>query len=100
MVNLIERMPGKALAEAYQNRLLANEVMLLPYYVASLNIEKRNVAGKFGSYPIFLMTVGRSVLQLVQGWTEWMAAPLNGIFQEQRATGARSGITAATARHV
>ena len=29
----------KALAEAYQHRLFANEVMLLPYYVASLNIE-------------------------------------------------------------
>lgn len=39
IVNLIERMPGRALAEAYQNRLFANEVMLLPYYVASLNIE-------------------------------------------------------------
>ena len=39
IVNLIERMPGKALAEAYQHRLFANEVMLLPYYVASLNIE-------------------------------------------------------------
>jgi predicted helicase len=39
IVNLIERMPVKALAEAYQNRLFANEVMLLPYHVASLNIE-------------------------------------------------------------
>jgi predicted helicase len=39
IVNLIDRMPGKALADAYQNRLFANEVMLLPYYVASLNIE-------------------------------------------------------------
>ena len=39
IVNLIDRMPAKALAEAYQNRLFANEVMLLPYYVASLNIE-------------------------------------------------------------
>jgi predicted helicase len=39
IVNLIERMPGRALAEAYQSRLFANEVMLLPYYVASLNIE-------------------------------------------------------------
>src|ERR1035438_6075139 len=39
IVNLIERMPSRALAEAYQNRLFANEVMLLPYYVASLNIE-------------------------------------------------------------
>ncbi len=39
IVNLIERMPGRALAEAYQRRFFANEVMLLPYYVASLNIE-------------------------------------------------------------
>jgi type I restriction-modification system DNA methylase subunit len=34
IVNLIERMPGRALADAYHNRLFANEVMLLPYYVA------------------------------------------------------------------
>ncbi len=39
IVNLIERMPPSALAEAYRNRLFANELMLLPYYVASLNIE-------------------------------------------------------------
>ena len=39
IVNLIERMKPSALAEAYRNRLFANEVMLLPYYVASLNIE-------------------------------------------------------------
>ncbi len=39
IVNLIERLPGRALREAYRNRLFANEVMLLPYYVSSLNIE-------------------------------------------------------------
>jgi predicted helicase len=39
IVNLIERMSGRALAAAYRQRLFANEVMLLPYYVASLNIE-------------------------------------------------------------
>lgn len=39
IVNLIQRIPGKALKDAYHNRLFANEVMLLPYYVASLNIE-------------------------------------------------------------
>ena len=39
IVNLIERIPGRALREAYHNRLFANEVMLLPYYVASLNVE-------------------------------------------------------------
>ncbi len=39
MVNLIERIPGRALQDAYRNRLFANEVMLLAYYVSSLNIE-------------------------------------------------------------
>ena len=39
IVNLINRIPGRALDHAYHNRLFANEVMLLPYYVASLNIE-------------------------------------------------------------
>lgn len=39
IVNLIQRIPGRALSEAYRNHLFANEVMLLPYYVASLNIE-------------------------------------------------------------
>lgn len=39
IVNLIERLPGKALVDAYRSRLFANEIMLLPYYVASLNIE-------------------------------------------------------------
>ena len=39
VVNLIDRIPPSALETAYRNRLFANEVMLLPYYVASLNIE-------------------------------------------------------------
>jgi predicted helicase len=52
IVNLIERMPGKALAEAYRNRLFANEVMLLPYYVASLNIEHAYYE-RMGQYEAF-----------------------------------------------
>src|ERR1035437_5807812 len=39
IVQLMDKMPRNALEEAYKNRLFANEVMLLPYYVASLNIE-------------------------------------------------------------
>jgi len=52
IVNLIERIPGKALRDAYQNRLFANEVMLLPYYVASLNIEHACYE-RMGSYESF-----------------------------------------------
>jgi len=39
IVNLLRRMPPQNLKRAYQQQLFANEVMLLPYYVASLNIE-------------------------------------------------------------
>ncbi|MGA2496372.1 MAG: type ISP restriction/modification enzyme [Tepidisphaeraceae bacterium] len=39
IVNLIRRMPKKELPDVYKHRLFANEVMLLPYYIAALNIE-------------------------------------------------------------
>jgi predicted helicase len=39
VVNLVRRVPGRDLPGLYANRLFANEVMLLPYYVAALNIE-------------------------------------------------------------
>ena len=39
MVNLLRRMPGRDLPRVYREQLFANEVMLLHYYIASLNIE-------------------------------------------------------------
>ena len=39
IVNLIRRVPKKDLARVYREQLFANEVMLLPYYIAALNIE-------------------------------------------------------------
>ena len=39
VVNLMRRMPGRDLPRVYREQLFANEVMLLPYYIASLNIE-------------------------------------------------------------
>jgi len=42
VINLLHRIAQQnpaVLKDVYQNRLFANEVMLLPYYVASLNIE-------------------------------------------------------------
>jgi predicted helicase len=52
IVNLLRRIPGRALDDAYRHRLFANEVMLLPYYVASLNIEHAYYARK-GAYEPF-----------------------------------------------
>jgi predicted helicase len=39
IVNLLRRVPGKGLERVYKEQLFANEVLLLPYYIASLNIE-------------------------------------------------------------
>ncbi len=39
IVNLINRIPKKDLPRMYRQQLFANEVMLLPYYIAALNIE-------------------------------------------------------------
>ncbi len=39
IVNLLRRIPKKHLPRVYREQLFANEVMLLPYYIAALNIE-------------------------------------------------------------
>ena len=39
IVNLMRRIPKKDLPRMYREQLFANEVMLLPYYIAALNIE-------------------------------------------------------------
>jgi predicted helicase len=39
IVNLIRRIPKAKLENVYKHRLFANEIMLLPYYIAALNIE-------------------------------------------------------------
>jgi predicted helicase len=39
VVNLLRRVPKKDLPRVYREQLFANEVMLLPYYIAALNVE-------------------------------------------------------------
>lgn len=39
IVNILQRLAGSALRQKYTEDLFANEIMLLPYYIASLNIE-------------------------------------------------------------
>ncbi len=52
MVNLINRIPLGELKDAYQKRLFANEIMLLPYYIAAMNIEHA-YAERMGEYEPF-----------------------------------------------
>ena len=41
VVNLLQRIPARDVEDTYKHRLFANEVMLMPYYIASLNIEHK-----------------------------------------------------------
>ena len=52
IVNLMRRMPKTALPHKYRNELHCNEVMLLPYYVASMNIEHAfwDATGKYQAF--------------------------------------------------
>ena len=50
--DLIEYLPREVLARKYKNELHANEVAILPYYIANLNIETA-YAAKMGSYAPF-----------------------------------------------
>ncbi|HEX8524086.1 MAG TPA: type ISP restriction/modification enzyme, partial [Tepidisphaeraceae bacterium] len=52
IVNLIRRIPKNKLEDVYKHRLFANEIMLLPYYIAALNIEHAyfEQAGKYEAF--------------------------------------------------
>src|SRR5258708_6228696 len=52
IVNLLRRFPRRDLEEAYKERLFANEIMLLPYYIAALNIEHAyyELTGQYESF--------------------------------------------------
>ncbi|MHB8625605.1 MAG: type ISP restriction/modification enzyme [Aggregatilineales bacterium] len=39
IVHLLDRLPATTLPEVYAGRLFANEILLMPYYIAALNIE-------------------------------------------------------------
>ncbi|MDZ4723203.1 MAG: type ISP restriction/modification enzyme [candidate division Zixibacteria bacterium] len=49
IVNIMRRIPKRHLEEVYKNQLFANEVMLMPYYIAALNIEHAyyDLTGKY-----------------------------------------------------
>jgi predicted helicase len=66
VVNLLRRMPGRDLPRVYREQLFANEVMLLPYYIASLNIEHAYYEST-GTYEPFEGLCFVDTLDLTQG---------------------------------
>ena len=66
IVNLLRRMPKRDLPRMYREQLFANEVMLLPYYIAALNIEHANYE-LTGTYEPFEGLCFVDTLDLVEG---------------------------------
>jgi predicted helicase len=66
IVNLLHRIPPHKLAYKYKHDLFCNEIMLLPYYIASLNIEHEYYA-KMGEYEPFEGVCFVDTLELAEG---------------------------------
>jgi len=66
IVNIIRRLHGRTLQEKYANDLFCNEIMLLPYYIASLNIEHEYYA-QIGQYKPFEGICFADTLELAEG---------------------------------
>ncbi len=66
IVNLIQCISGGSLAYKYEHDLFCNEVMLLPYYIASLNIEHAYYE-RTGHYKPFEGVAFADTLDLAEG---------------------------------
>ena len=66
IVNLVHRIPPHKLKYKYQNDLFCNEITLLPYYIASLNIEHEYYT-KMGEYEPFEGVCFADTLELAEG---------------------------------
>jgi predicted helicase len=66
IVNILQRISGRQLPYKYANDLFCNEIMLLPYYIASLNIEHAYYE-KTGEYKPFEGICFTDTLELAEG---------------------------------
>jgi len=66
IVNLLRRVPKRNLDVVYKDRLFANEIMLLPYYIAALNIE-HTYSELSGHYEAFAGLCFVDTLELAEG---------------------------------
>jgi predicted helicase len=66
IVNLLRRIPKKDLPRTYRRQLFANEVMLLPYYIAALNVEHAHYE-LTGTYEAFSGLCFVDTLDLAKG---------------------------------
>lgn len=76
IVNLIRRIPKAKLDAVYKHRLFANEIMLLPYYIAALNIEHAyfEQTGKYESFEGLCFVDTLDLAEHAQGELGFMTA--------------------------
>ena len=79
--DLIEYLPRDALARKYKHELHANEVAILPYYIANLNIETA-YAAKMGVYAPFENICFVDTLDNIEGLRVEVQAELGGLSVE------------------
>lgn len=85
LVRVIEQIPPGDLPAKYRAELHANEVMLLPYYVASLNVEHAYFE-KTGRYEAFDGIVLVDTFEMVEGKTVGMFSAENTARAERQRT--------------
>jgi predicted helicase len=79
--DLIEFLPREVLARKYKTELHANEVAILPYYIANLNIETA-YAAKMGAYAPFENICFVDTIDNIEGLRVEVQAELGGISEE------------------
>jgi predicted helicase len=86
IVNLIRRMPKAKLPDVYKHRLFANEIMLLPYYIAALNIEHAyfEQTGTYESFEGLCFVDTLDMAEHAQGQLGFMTAKNSERVERQR----------------
>ena len=83
LVRVIEQIPAPDLPAKYRDELHANELMLLPYYVASLNLEHAyfEKTGRYEPFPGIVLT---DTFEMVEGRVLGMFSAENSVRAERQ----------------
>jgi len=88
IVNLLKRIPKQDLPRVYKNQLFANEIMLLPYYIAALNIEHAyyEITGEYESFEGLCFVDTLDMAEHAQAEFGFMTQANTARVQRQKAT--------------
>jgi predicted helicase len=88
IVNLLRRVPKKDLPRVYREQFFANEIMLLPYYIAALNIEHAyyEATGEYESFEGLCFVDTLDLAEPKQGEMSFMTAKNSERVERQKRT--------------